>query len=636
LIPQSFLQALLARLDIVEVIGRHLPLKKGGVNYFACCPFHGEKSPSFSVSPSKQFYHCFGCSAHGNAIDFVMHHQGLSFVEAVHDLARFVGMDVPNEKNAASGPNLAPFLDLMRRAAEFYQYCLGQAPSAHQYLHARGLSVDVVSRFGIGYAPARWDALKALVETYPNPLLRDAGLTVENDEGRTYDRFRDRIMFPIWDRKGQVIAFGGRLLTQHPTKNSPKYLNSPETLLFEKGRELYGWHLARPAAQRLGSVLVVEGYMDVVSLAQFGIENAVATLGTATTAAHLQFLMRQVREIVFCFDGDKAGRNAALRALHIALDYVTDENTLRFLFLPEGQDPDAFVRQKGAQSLERERTCAPSLLAFFIESLKEGLDLDSPDERARFLHQAQAGVSRIKAPMLRLQLIQTLARITDTPVQALEYLWQNPEKPSAAPAHRAPSTARTSADESASVWAHPPAPVAQTQRQPSPRQRGAPAPQVAMDAHVPSHRKAKGACALLLRLVLQNPAFAGRIPPEWVHLQGPNGAALARLIDAMNVGEIGTQLAGAQLLAMFSGDAHEQALEAAHRDNVNDPFEPEQLETLFHDALLRLQSDLLKQEIDQMLRLRREGKLDEAGQKTLARLLRERQSLANLVGCAEK
>jgi DNA primase len=643
LIPKAFLHALLARLDIIEVVGRHLPLKKGGVNYFACCPFHGESTPSFSVSPAKQFYHCFGCSAHGNAIDFVMNHLGLSFVEAVHDLARFAGMSVPHEEGEVSaGPNLAPFLDLMSRAAEFYQYCLGQAPAAHRYLHGRGLSVDVVTRFSIGYAPPRWDALKALVDTYPHPLLRDTGLTIENSEGRTYDRFRNRILFPIWNRRGQVIAFGGRLL-EESGKNSPKYLNSPETVLFEKGRELYGWHLARAAVQKTGTVLVVEGYMDVVSLAQFGIENAVATLGTATTPLHLQSLIRQSPRVVFCFDGDVAGRKAAARALNTAIDLLGDDTRLCFLFLPEGEDPDAFVRRKGAAAFEQAMAQATPFSAFFIDSLREGLDLDRPDDRARFLHQAQAWVKRIKGPMLRLQLIQELARLTQTPLQALEHAWQlpalTPTTPALVPAPHTDTvhgTRHTPAEYTVAPASHPPPPLA---RPPS----GTPAlPARPLDTRRKGRRhpltpsQTGGVCALLLRLVLANPAFASRIPPDLVPTQGPHGNALVRIIDAMSVGEIGTQLPVSALLEHFRDTPHEATLANTLAENDEDALIPDQFEALFHDALIRLHSDALKREIDTLLVLQRSEQLDEAGRKTLARLLQERQETAKLVGALGK
>jgi DNA primase len=357
MIPQSFIQELLHRVDIVDVIDRHVKLKRAGANFSACCPFHSEKSPSFTVSPTKQFYHCFGCGAHGTAVGFLMEYSGLGFVDAVKELAQGIGLTVPEERShepqrrrneSEDGEDLHA---VMLKAAQFYRGALKDAPQAIEYLKRRGLSGEIAKKFGVGYAPEGWQNLERAFPQYQSSALTLAGLVKQNDEGRRYDVFRDRIMFPIVDVRGNVIGFGGRVLD----KGEPKYLNSPETPLFEKGRELYGLYQARRAIRDAGRVIVVEGYMDVVALAQHGVEYAVATLGTATTPAHVQKLLRQTDEIVYCFDGDSAGRRAAWRALENSLGQLADDKQLRFLFLPQGEDPDTYVRQHGSGHVGRPR-----------------------------------------------------------------------------------------------------------------------------------------------------------------------------------------------------------------------------------------------------------------------------------------
>ncbi|HYD33401.1 MAG TPA: DNA primase, partial [Methylophilaceae bacterium] len=346
MIPEAFIQELLNRVDIVDVVDRSVPLKKAGANYSACCPFHNEKSPSFTVSPTKQFYHCFGCGAHGTAIGFLMEHQGLSFVEAVQELAKSVGMIVPQEQRDTDQPQQKVMLglqEILQRASNYYRQELKKSPRAIEYLKGRGLSGKIAARFQMGYAPAGWQNLESVFDNYQAEALKTAGLVVENEQGRRYDRFRDRIMFPIHDQKGQVIGFGGRIMRTQGEDDGPKYLNSPETPLFQKGQELYGLFLARKPIREAGRVLVVEGYMDVVALAQYGIEYAVAALGTATTPYHITKLMRQTDDIVFCFDGDAAGRKAAWRAAMNALPALTDGLKLSFLFLPKEHDPDSYV-----------------------------------------------------------------------------------------------------------------------------------------------------------------------------------------------------------------------------------------------------------------------------------------------------
>jgi len=406
-IPDSFKQELLHRVDIVDVIERYVPLKKGGANYSACCPFHTEKTPSFTVSPTKQFYHCFGCGVHGNAISFLIEYQGLGYVEAVKDLAESVGMKMPEFEPRTKKPEGGPDLyEIMKRACDYYRDQLKATPRAIDYLKGRGLTGKIAASFGIGYAPDGWQSLESVFPSYADKSLKEAGLVVDPEGGgRRYDRFRDRIMFPILNQRGSVIAFGGRVLGE----GEPKYLNSPETPLFEKGRELYGLVQARPAIRAAGRAIVVEGYMDVVALAQHGIEYAVATLGTATSATHIQKLLRQTDEVVFCFDGDAAGRKAAWHALEVSLPYLADNKTVRFLFLPPEHDPDSFVREEGKEAFEKRLGDSRPLSEFLLEELKSRTDLGTAEGRSRLAHEAKPLLQKVSAPALRLQLLKALA-----------------------------------------------------------------------------------------------------------------------------------------------------------------------------------------------------------------------------------
>jgi DNA primase len=426
-IPQSFIQELLARIDIVEVVGRHVKLRKGGANWIGLCPFHGEKSPSFTVSPSKQFYHCFGCGAHGSAIGFLMDHTGLGYVDAIGELARSCGLAVPEEDRAADArrrpdPGL---LDVLAAAARFYKQRLKDSPRAIAYLKGRGVSGQTAARFGIGYAPEGWRTLEAAVADYAAPALVACGLVIDGaDDGeagrrKRYDRFRDRVMFPIRNPRGQVIGFGGRVLGA----GEPKYLNSPETPVFSKGRELYGLFEARDAIRRTSCVIVVEGYMDVVMLAQHGVGNAVATLGTATTAQHLQVLLRLTDRVVFAFDGDAAGQRAAWRALEACLPLVADTKRIDFLFLPPEHDPDSFVREQGAEGFQAHLARARPLSEFLLEALSTRVDLGTPEGRAHFQALARPLLSAMPAAALRLQLVQAVAaRVGVRTEDLLQYL----------------------------------------------------------------------------------------------------------------------------------------------------------------------------------------------------------------------
>jgi DNA primase len=425
-IPDSFKQELLHRVDIVDVIERHVPLKKGGANFVACCPFHSEKTPSFTVSPAKQFYHCFGCGAHGNAISFLMEYSGLGYVDAVRELAEDLGMKMPEfepRSKKEDGPDLHP---LMQRACDHYREQLKHSPRAIEYLKSRGVTGKVAAHFGIGYAPPGWQSLQAVFPAsaegngiaYGDKAVKDAGLVIDGEGGRRYDRFRDRIMFPILDQRGAVIAFGGRVL-EPPLDDErdpgPKYLNSPETPLFEKGRELYGLPQARQAIRAAGRVVVVEGYMDVVALAQHGVEFAVATLGTATSAVHVQRLLRQTDEIVFCFDGDAAGRKAAWHALEVSVPHVTDNKTVRFLFLPPEHDPDSFVRDRGREAFEHALAESQPLSQFFVEGLRSRVDAGGMEGKSRLIHEARPFFSALAAPALKKNLLKHLATAYQMP-----------------------------------------------------------------------------------------------------------------------------------------------------------------------------------------------------------------------------
>lgn len=424
MIPQDFIDRLLDRVDIVEVIDRQVPLKKAGQNYVACCPFHREKSPSFSVSPQKQFYHCFGCGAHGNALTFLMEHHGMGFVDAVHALAEQVGMAVPQPESTpaqhAAVARQYSLQDCLLQAARFYKYQLKHSPTAIDYLKRRGLTGETAARFAIGYAPSGWNALQGVFEDYLNPQLVEAGLLVKREDGSRYDRFRERIMFPIRNRKGQIIAFGGRVLGQ----GEPKYLNSPETPLFEKGRELYGLFEARQAIREHNCVLVVEGYMDVVMLAQHGIDYVVATLGTSTTPHHIHSLLRQTDHIVFCFDGDAAGKKAAWRALESSLSQLRDGKRVSFLFLPAEHDPDSYVRAHGQAGFEAylQQQAVP-LSAYLLQALlQQQGEHRSEEGRAALVQQAMPLLKAIAAPALATLLRQRFAEQIGMPVAELERL----------------------------------------------------------------------------------------------------------------------------------------------------------------------------------------------------------------------
>ena len=434
-IPEKFIDDLLSRVDIVDVIDARVPLKKAGKDYKANCPFHEEKTPSFTVSQDKQFFHCFGCGVHGSAIGFLMDYEHMSFPEAVRDLAQRAGVEVPQSTSFASDnkPDVsAALLDSLSLADLFYRRMLREHPKAQEaidYLKRRGLTGEIAADFGLGFAPDGWDPLLKAVGTNDSvrEALLGAGLLVKKDGGGLYDRFRNRVMFPIHDHRGRLIGFGGRVLD----KGEPKYLNSPETPLFHKGRELYGLHRARDALKREGRVLVVEGYMDVVALAQFGLDYVVATLGTATTRDHLDRLFRFVPEVVFCFDGDRAGREAAWRALENALPVLHEGRQVSFLFLPDGEDPDTLVRKEGAAVFGARLKSALPLPEYFFQHLAEQVDLNRLDGRARLVELARPYLSKLRPGALHQLMRVRLAELSRLPVADINRLLEGDGRPSA-------------------------------------------------------------------------------------------------------------------------------------------------------------------------------------------------------------
>ena len=435
-IPQAFIDDLLNRVDIVDIIDSDIPLKKTGRDYQALCPFHGEKTPSFTVSQEKQFYHCFGCGAHGSAIGFIMNHRGLSFVEAIEEAARSVGLEVPYEgggEPTAPKIDYSPIYAVLDEAQRYFSRQLRTHPDrdrAVNYLKSRGLSGVVAKRFGIGFAPNAWDDLsKALGPDEPSQQnLLTAGLIVENDKKRRYDRFRDRIMFPILDRRGRVVAFGGRVID----KGEPKYLNSPETPVFHKRGELYGLYQVRRSNKNIERIFVVEGYMDVVALGQFSVNNAVASLGTATTPEHLEMLFKTASEVVFCYDGDKAGRRAAWRALETSLPLIRDGRRAGFMFIPDGYDPDSFVREHGAQAFTQGERVKP-LSEFLLDEIATKTNLNSIDGRARFVELAKPMVAKIPAGSFRQLLIQRIAEMADMDARGLSQSFDSSMRPTQSP-----------------------------------------------------------------------------------------------------------------------------------------------------------------------------------------------------------
>jgi DNA primase len=529
MIPREFIQSLLARVDIVDVVDRYVKLKKAGANYQACCPFHTEKTPSFTVSPSKQFYHCFGCGAHGNAIGFLMEYSGLAYPEAIRSLAETVGMEVPETRAPLDRAKATQAQDLaarMMEALSYYRAELKKSKEAIEYLKGRGLSGEIAARYGLGYAPDGWQNLGAVFADYATADLKDTGLVIDSEpdesqgkKSRRYDRFRHRVMFPILDARGNVIGFGGRVIGA----GEPKYLNSPETPLFEKGRELYGLYQARRAIRDRNEVIVVEGYMDVVALAQHGVENAVATLGTATTPNHVTKLLKLADNVVFCFDGDAAGRKAAWRALEVSLPVLADGKVVSFLFLPEKDDPDDFVRREGKDAFMKAVASAKPLSQFLFAELASHVDMAAEEGRARFLSQAKPLLEQVTAPALSAMLRRRMAELAQLEAPEVDRLMPNRAAPPPAAGPRRPPPGR------------------------SPR------------------KPMKPPEAQLLGRVLARPELALHVPDEILEARTPAGAALAEAVAFFRA-QPGATLG--QASAHFEGSEHHAAISEA----LNEPL----------------------------------------------------------------
>jgi DNA primase len=564
MIPQSFIQDLLNRVDIVDVIEGHLPLKKAGANYIACCPFHGEKTPSFTVSPTKQFYHCFGCGAHGTAVSFMMEYVGVDFIEAINDLASRVGIQVPapekkeydgtsgfrvgGENKESSSQNM---FEAMSTITKFYKDQLKCSERGISYLKKRGLTGETAARFGIGYSPAGWQNLAEIFPDYESPILVKIGMVKENEQKKRYDRFRDRIMFPILNLKGKVVGFGGRVIT----KDEPKYLNSPETPLFEKGQELYNLFAARRAIRDAKKVLVVEGYMDVVVLSQYGIEYAVATLGTATTPRHVQKLLRQTDDIVFCFDGDDAGRKAAWRALENSLAQFVDGKNIGFLFLPDGEDPDSYVQKFGKDSFEGLIDQALPLSFFLFQRLSEGMNLQTSEGCTKLVKNSKPLLAQITAPILSLMLIKRLAELSGINQEELESLLQ-------------------------------------IKRVSSPSRRGR-----------ISRPSPMSPCRWLIQILLHDPDYSSKLDRDLLSEYVENSDEMAvllsliKFIDAHPI--IGENTAIPSAITYFHNSPHRELLEKAQSATLSWDNEID-LEAEFNGALARLQEMKCKQRMTKL------------------------------------
>jgi len=547
-IPKSFIQDLLNRLDIVDVIERYVPLKKAGANYAACCPFHSEKSPSFTVSQSKQFYHCFGCGAHGTAIGFVMEHAGMGFVDAVEELARSISMEVPREAPVPGQVQhkVAPDLyDVMQAATRYYREQLKQSARAIDYLKRRGLSGEIAARFGIGYAPEAWQNLSGITSSYQDSSLVETGLVIEGEAGKRYDRFRDRIMFPIINARGQIIGFGGRILDS----GEPKYLNSPETVLFEKGHELYGLFQAQKPIRSHQQVVVVEGYMDVVALAQHGVDYAVATLGTATTPYHVQKLLRLADNVVFCFDGDSAGQRAAWRALENSLPHLVDGKRIGFLFLPKEHDPDSYIREYGTEAFEQLLHDSLPLSGYLLRELSAQVDLRTQEGRSNLLEHAKPLLMAISAPTMALLLRKEVAALAGITQLELEALY--------------------------GIKAMGAAPRRATQK---------------------AGRPAVSNLRVLLRCILYKPDLA-RDLPEDIAVEGSDAEVIAALSEWLCAQD--GEVSSAALIQYFQGTAHEAIL-AAEQAEIMQWGESFDVTAEFQGILAKLREEARKKKFEEL------------------------------------
>jgi DNA primase len=576
-IPKQFIDELLARSDIIDVIDARVPLRKAGKDYKACCPFHEEKTPSFTVSADKQFYHCFGCGAHGSAIGFLMDYEHMSFVEAVEELAARAGLTVPREAGAAFEKEKdtgADLLELMREAARFYRQQLREHPQAGRavdYLKGRGITGEIARDFDLGFAPDGWDnLLRALgKDDASREALARAGMVVKKDSGGYYDRFRDRVMFPIEDHRGRIVAFGGRVID----KGEPKYLNSPETPLFHKGRELYGLFHARDAIKRESRVLVVEGYMDVVALAQFGIDFTVATLGTATTRDHLERLFRHAPEVVFCFDGDRAGREAAWRALDNALPVLREGRQISFLFLPEGEDPDTLVRKEGREAFLARLKKALPLPDYLFDTLSRQVDLGRLDGRARLVELARPLLSKMPVGVLRQMMLDRLAELSLMDPDKLPVSAANPDQP---------------------------------------------VPQRGFRPSGSGPREPPSVVRLAIAMLLQRPELARNAQNEDA-LADLDMPGIPLLLELLRVVKGTSGMNTASIIENFSDSEHKQNL--AKLAFWQHPALEQDLETEFSGVMSRLEEASARQKTERLLQKKHAGGLNQAEKDELARLL---------------
>ncbi|KPY91801.1 DNA primase [Pseudomonas tremae] len=642
LIPQSFIDDLLNRTDIVDVVSSRVQLKKSGKNYSACCPFHKEKTPSFSVSPDKQFYYCFGCGAGGNALGFIMDHDNLDFPQAVEDLAKAAGMEVPREQGVKGQkprqPTDSPLYPLLTAAAEFYRQALKSHPSrkaAVDYLKGRGLSGEIARDFGLGFAPPGWDNLYKHLssDSLQQKVMIDAGLLIENAEtGKRYDRFRDRVMFPIRDSRGRVIAFGGRVLGD----DKPKYLNSPETPVFHKGQELYGLFEARKFNRNLDEIIVVEGYMDVIALAQQGLRNAVATLGTATSEEHLKRLFRVVPNVLFCFDGDQAGRNAAWRALEATLSNLQDGRRARFLFLPEGEDPDTLVRSEGTDAFKaRINQHAQPLADYFFEQLTKESDPRSLEGKAHMATLAAPLIDKVPGANLRILMRQRLTEITGLTGEAVSQLVQS------APADAPPSynpyvdydampdfadyqpqggyeqpqewTAKKTGGPNQKKWDNKPWGKKGKRQDFEPR-----TPRLPTAVEPPMQAA--------LRTLLHHPELAEKVENA-SHFAAEDQSIAQLLVALIEARQKNPNLRSLQLIARWHGTEQGRLLRAlAEKEWL---IEADNLEQQFFDTITKLSADQRSRNIDQLIRKDRDTGLTAEEKAQLVKLLSRNDSAQN-------
>ncbi|MEI4517787.1 MULTISPECIES: DNA primase [unclassified Stenotrophomonas] len=570
-IPDAFIDDLLARSDIVEVVGSRVPLKRQGKEYSARCPFHDERSASFTVSPTKQFYHCFGCGAHGTAISFLMNYDRLEFLDAVDELAKRVGMEVPRDtqpRTAQQQDDSRELYAALDAATRFFQKSLEGSDTARAYLDQRGVDEENRTRFAIGYAPDGYSALKDALgkDERRMKLLDRAGLFSKNDRGHVYDKFRDRVMFPIFDRRGRVIAYGGRVLEKD---DGPKYLNSPETALFHKGRELYGLWQVRQANQKIERLIVVEGYMDVVSLFQFGVTQAVATLGTATTPDHAELLFRNAPDVFFCFDGDAAGRRAGWRALESVLPRMKDGRQAFFLFLPDGEDPDTIVRKEGKDGFDERLKQATPLSQFFFDELTREVNMATLDGKARLAERARPMLAQIPDGAFGDLMKQQLATLTGLGA-----------KPAAAPASRPPSRA-----------------VAPAQR--------------------------RSLVRAAIAILLQQPSLAMTL--EGHHFSGLRLPGVELLIELLTLVEQRPDISTGALLEHFEGREEQESLHKLAAQTL--PGDEAMWNQELHDAVAQLEKQLLLQRLEELQAKQRQQGLDDTDKYELRELLKARATL---------